>query len=78
MGVRARADSPSYSVVDVSRILHAEPIVPIGVAPPAQKACRKRKPDGARKSEAREPRQPYQPKLKHGAPLFANNIHVWL
>ncbi len=78
MGVRARADSPSYSVVDVSRILHAEPMVPIGVAPAAQQKCTKRKRDAARKPEAPKPRQPYQPKLKHGAPLFANNIHVWL
>ena len=68
MGVRAHTNSPSYSVVDVSRILHVEPIVPIGVAPAAGNQ-RKRK----RRTEASPSKQ-----LKHGAPLFANNIHVWL
>jgi hypothetical protein len=81
MGMRARANSPSYSVVDVNRILQAEPIVPIGIAPPPQQGNGRGRGRGrgcGRERGGEIPAHMYAPLLKPGEPLFANNIHTWL
>ena len=75
---RAHELSNSFGVVDVSKTLHVEPIVQIGVRQwrptSAYVGAEKR---GGRLRATRRSTSAEAPPAGVGEPLFANNNHVW-